>query len=39
MYEISGELSLPDTVDLENIQLAEDQIKDWTVDYVIWRKR
>ncbi len=38
MYEISGDLSLPDTVDIENLKLTEDQIKDWIIEYIIWRK-
>ena len=39
MYEISGDVFLPDTVDLENLSFTEEQIKDWTIDYVIWQTK
>lgn len=38
MYEISGDVFLPDTIDFENLKFTEEQIKDWTIEYVIWRK-
>lgn len=37
-YEISGDVFLPDTVDFENLKFTEQQIKDWTIEYLIWRK-
>ncbi|NMM48919.1 DUF1131 family protein [Marinigracilibium pacificum] len=38
MYEISGDVYLPDTVDFENLKFNEEQIKDWKIEYIIWRK-
>ena len=38
MYEISGSVFLPDTVDFENLKFTEEQIKDWTIEYLIWRE-
>jgi hypothetical protein len=38
MYEISGDVFLPDTVDHENLKFTEDQMKDWTIEYVIWKQ-
>ncbi|MTI30863.1 DUF1131 family protein [Xanthovirga aplysinae] len=37
-YEISGEASIPDTIDIKNLKLTEKQLKDWTIEYIIWRK-
>lgn len=39
MYEISGSLNLPADVDLENIKLTEEQIKDWKIENIVWRKK
>ena len=37
-YVISGDVYLPDTVDFENLKFTEEQIKDWTIEYLIWRE-
>ena len=35
MYEISGSVYLQDT---DNLEFTEEQIKDWTIDYILWRE-
>ena len=36
-YEIWGQATIPDTADFENLHFTEEQIKDWKIEYVIWR--
>lgn len=38
LYEIFGNITLPDTVDFDNLHFTEDQIKDWTIQHLIWRE-
>lgn len=37
LYEISGDVFLPDTIDFDDLKLTEEQMKDWTIEYIIWR--
>jgi hypothetical protein len=37
MYEITGSVFLPDSVDFDNLKFTEEQIKDWKIEYLIWR--
>jgi len=39
MYEIIGYVSIPDTADMNNLHFTEEQIKDWKIEYIIWRER
>lgn len=39
MYEIIGDLNLPADTDLDNIKLTEEQIKDWKIENIVWRKK
>lgn len=39
MYEISGNVFMSDTVDLENLKFTEEEMEDWTIDLIIWRKQ
>ena len=39
MYEITGDISLPANVDLDNIKLTEEKIKDWKIENILWRKK
>jgi len=38
-YEIFGDVTIPDTADFDNLHFTEDQIKDWTIERLIWMKR
>jgi len=38
-YEINGQAYIPDTVDINNFQFTEEQIKDWKIIRLIWRER
>lgn len=35
-YQIDGYISLPDSVDIVDLKLTDDQVKDWIVEYIIW---
>ncbi|MBB6458991.1 DUF1131 family protein [Flammeovirga kamogawensis] len=38
MYEITGDVSLPDTVNIEDVKFTEEQLKDWKIESIIWRE-
>jgi len=39
-YEINGNLEIPaDVKSVEDIIITENDVKDWTIKYIIWRKK
>lgn len=37
-YEISGDDMIANTVDQEDITFTEEQMQDWTIQFIIWRE-
>ena len=37
-YEIFGDALIDDTIDVEEIEFTEAQLKDWKIEYIIWRE-
>lgn len=39
LYELSGDPAMPDTADVETLHFADEQMQDWTVERIVWRKQ
>lgn len=38
-YEIDGQATLPDTIDVDSFQFREEQVMDWEIIRIVWRDR